>query len=157
MRINKLLLSILLVSTMFVIGCSFVSNYQKSIFHDEKKIIKDADSYIYGIRRGNATGKDLNIKFSSFTGMNTIFKLKSDGENDIVVDYESVVKDGQFKVVLISPDDEVIDIVNDTKEGKDTFNLKDGVSRIKLVGKKAKGEISIKIDSSEDVEIKPVE
>jgi len=157
MRINKLILSILLVATMLIMGCSFVSNYQKSIFDDEKKIIKDSDSYTYGIRKGNATGNEFNIKFSSFTGMETIFKLKSDGENHIIVDYESVVKDGQFKVVLITPDDEVIDIVNATKEGKEKFDLKDGVSRIKLVGKKAKGEISIKIDSSDNVEIKRVE
>ena len=44
--------------------------------------------------------------------------------------------------------------MNGTDEGNTTITLKEGVSHIKLVGKKAKGEVSIKIHAEDGVKIK---
>ena len=46
--------------------------------------------------------------------------------------------------MLITPDDEIINLVNGTKEGNERIKIKEGVNRIKLVGKKPKGKLSLK-------------
>lgn len=48
--------------------------------------------------------------------MDTIFKITSDGQNDVVINFEAVITKGDFKVVLITPDDEVINILHGTKK-----------------------------------------
>ncbi|NLI61301.1 MAG: hypothetical protein GX375_07730 [Clostridiales bacterium] len=159
---SKLMLGILLtLAIMIVSGCSSVTLYQNSIFDDEKKIAKDADSYLYVSRVGSKIeeGKENenHVKFIGFTGMDTIYKINSQGENDLLFTFESTIEDGAFKVVLVSPDDKILNIVDDTKEGNQTVKITEGVSRVKLVGKKAKGEISIKIDWTEGVDIKRVD
>lgn len=155
---NKLILGIFIVLTIMIItSCSSVVNYQNSIFQDENKIVENVDSYTYRSRIGKSRGNKYDVKFASFSGMDTIYKIKSDGENDVVFAFESVIEDGEFKVVLITPDDEIINLVNGTKEGNERIKIKEGVNRIKLVGKKAKGEIKLKIDSGEDIAIKRVD
>jgi len=69
---------------MAITSCSFVTNYQKSIFDDENKIADEGDSYTYSTRQGKSAGNEANIKFASFSGMDTIFEITSTGENDVV-------------------------------------------------------------------------
>lgn len=97
------------------------------------------------------------MEFINFTGMETIYKIKSHGKNDVVFVFDSIIKGGEFKVVVITPDDEVINIINDTQEGSETVQIVDGVSRVKLVGRKAKGEVRIEIDSVDGVEVEQVD
>ena len=152
---NKLVLGILvMLAIMNITGCSSVANYKNSIFDDESKIINQGDSYTYLTRLGKSIGNEAGIEFTSFSGTDTIYRIVSDGENAVVFSFESIVDKGDFKVVLITPDDEVINIVDGIKEGSETILLKEGTSRIKLVGKKAKGEIKLKIESGENVDIK---
>ena len=155
---NKLILWMLVILVvMNIAACNSVVKYQSSIFHDESKIVREADSYTYGSRTSNSRGNEYDIKFASFSGMETIYRIESDGENDVIVAFEAIVQEGEFKVVLITPDDEVINIVNGTDEGNQTIKIKEGVSRIKLVGKKAKGEVSIKIHAEDGVKIEKID
>ena len=154
-RYNKLLLGALaILVAMAITSYNSVTNYQKGIFDDENKIAEEGDSYTYSIRQGKSAGNEANIKFTSFWGMDTVFEITSAGENDVVFNFESVIDNGDFKVVLITPDNEVVNILEGTKKVSETISLKDGTSRIKLVGRKARGEIKIKIDSGENVDIK---
>jgi len=155
LKIRALGLTILII--MFITGCSLASDYQNSIFVDDSKIIKEADSYVYGSRRGQVEGNQSNLEFINFTGMETIYKIKSHGKNDVVFVFDSIIKDGDFKVVVIPPDDEVINIINDTQEGSETVQIKEGISRVKLVGRKAKGEVTLKIDSNDNIEVEQVD
>lgn len=138
---------------MATVGCSPVVTYQNSIFDDESKIAKVEDSFTYLERQGEVLWKEAKINFTSFSGTDTIFKIKTDREKDIVFNVESTIKSGDFKLVLITSDNKVINIVSGTEEGSKTISLNKGTSRIKLVGKKAKGEIKINIDADEAVEI----
>ena len=83
LKIRALGLTILII--MFITGCSLASDYQNSIFVDDSKIIKEADSYVYGSRRGQVEGNQSNLEFINFTGMETIYKIKSHGKNDVVL------------------------------------------------------------------------
>lgn len=155
---NKLILWMLVILVVIIIvACNSVARYQSSIFYDESKIVREADSYTYRSKIGNGRGNEYDIKFASFSGMETIYRIESDGENDVIVAFEAIVQEGEFKVVLITPDDEVINIVNGTDEGNQTIKIKEGVSRIKLVGKKARGNISIKIHAEDGVKIKKID
>lgn len=158
---NKWVLGILIAFAILITaGCSSVARYQNSIFHDQDKIVKEADSYKYLARisnNGKGNNNEYDVKFTSFSGMDTIYTIKSQGENDVEFTCKSVVEDGEFKAVLITPDDEVIEIVNGTEEVNKTITIKDGLNRIKLVGRKAKGQISIEINAPEDVHIKKVD
>lgn len=155
---NKFILWMLVILVVInIAACNSVVKYQNSIFHDKSKIVREADSYTYGSRTSNSRGNEYDIKFASFSGMETIYRIKSDRENDVIVDFEAIVEDGEFKVVLITPDDEIINIVNGTDEGNETIKIKEGVSHIKLAGKKAKGNISIKIHAEDGIKIKKVD
>lgn len=148
-----IMVSLVVLIAMAIAGCSSATSYQKSVFDDESKIIKEGDSYSYGNRIGETKENKADIKFSSFSGMDTIYKITADEENDAIFDFEAIVDKGDFKVVLITPDDEIIDIVNGTGEGNQTVQLKVGTSRIKLVGKNAKGMIKVNIDTSCNVTV----
>lgn len=154
---NKIILGILLLLTVVTsVGCNSISAYQNSIFNDESKIVKQADSYTYVKRLGQTIDKESNIKFNSFTGMDTIFNITVDESSDVIINFDSTVDKGDFKVVLISPDDEITNILTGTNQGNETITLKKGKSRVKLIGKKASGEIKINIDSKDGVKVKGI-
>lgn len=157
-NISKRMLVIIVILTAIIItGCSSAARYQDSIFDDEEKIISDGDSYTYKQRIGNNSKDKLDIKYTSFSGMETIYKITTKEESEITFDFESEVEKGDFKAVLIMPDDQVINIINGAQEGNETLQLKEGTSRLKLVGSKAKGHIKINIKPSKDIEIKKVD
>lgn len=154
---NRALLIILVMATIVtIIGCSPVVDYQNSISNDDK-IVKDSDSHTYLVRHGKSKGNETDIKFTSFSGTDTIFKITSDTETAIVFNFESIVDKGDFKVVLITPEDEIVEIVNGEQGGSETIQLKEGKSRVKLVGRKAKGQIKMNIEAGEDIKIKAID
>ena len=155
---NKLVLGILvMLAIMINAGCSSVVSHQDSIFDNDSKIIAQGDSHTYKSRLGNITDKETEIKFNSFSGSDTIYRIISDGESDAIFNFSSISDKGDFKVVLITADDEIINIVNGRGEGSESISIEDGTSRVKLIGKKAKGEIKLKIESGENVDIKVVD
>ncbi|NLC45119.1 MAG: hypothetical protein GX783_12670 [Clostridiales bacterium] len=155
---NKLVLGILvMLAIMINAGCSSVVSHQDSIFDNDSKIIAQGDSHTYKSRLGNIADKETEIKFNSFSGSDTIYRIISDGESDAIFNFSSISDKGDFKVVLITADDEIINIVNGTGEGSESISIEDGTSRVKLIGKKAKGEIKLKIESGENVDIKVVD
>lgn len=150
----KLIIPLLaLFITTSIAGCKSISRYQESIFNDEKKIVKEGDSHTYKTRLGSIKNNETDIKFTSFTGSETIYKFKADEENNITFNFNSTINNGDFKVVLITPEDEIINIIYGQEEGSETILLKKGISRMKLVGNKANGEINIYIDAEKEIKI----
>ncbi len=151
---NYIILIMVILFTMTITGCSSVLNYQRSIFNEESKIIKSGDSHSYKDRIGSVREDEIDIKFSSFSGTDTIWKVLVEEDVDIVLDFKSVIDKGEFKVVLITPNDEIVNIINGTEERRQTILLKKGTNRIKLVGKEAKGEIKMNIDGDSNIKVK---
>lgn len=156
---KKLVLSLVISSiTVVGIGCGPMNEYQNSMFDDESKIVKESDSHTYKSRAENNINEDKSIKFSSFSGTETIYELDCNNENEeIVLNLKTSIDKGDFKIVLISPEDKVTDIVIGTNELNETFKLEKGTSRIKLVGKQSGGKIDIRIDVGEGVEIRHID
>ena len=126
---------LVILVVIIIVACNSVARYQSSIFYDESKIVREADSYTYRSKIGNGRGDEYDIKFTSFSGMETIYMIESGGENDVIVDFKAIVKDGEFKVVLITPDDEIINIVNGTDEGSKTIKIKKELTALSLLVK----------------------
>ncbi len=63
------------------------------------------------------------------------------------------VEEGQFKVVLTTPEDEVMTLLEGSRAGVTSIELIEGVSKVKIVGYGAAGEIDLDISSSENVEV----
>lgn len=71
---NKFILWMLVILVVInIAACNSVVKYQNSIFHDESKIVREGDSYTYGSKVGNSRGNEYDIKFTSFSGMETIY------------------------------------------------------------------------------------
>ncbi len=142
-RYYKVFFVFLILIIITITGCNSATNYQKSVFDDEDKIIKDKDSHTYKNRIGKTVGNEIDLKFSSFTGIETINRIDVNEEKETIFTLQSTIEEGDFKVVLITPEDEIINILEDTSGGTKSIILKKGISKIKLVGKKAKGEVKI--------------
>ena len=155
MKKLRLLVGFSLIVTMwlFLIGCS-VSEFQESVYSDDSKITKQADSYNFRSRVGSTTSKKSEIKFVSFFGMDTLWSIEAKEEAVVTLEYDIKIEKGDFKVVLIGPDNKVIVIVDKGKSGKQELRLQKGNSRIKIVGKGAKGQVKINITGNKNIEIK---
>lgn len=146
------LLIVLSFVIILILGCEGTS-YQKSIYNDDDKIVKQGDSYTFGVRNGNTINNTANIKFSSFTGTDTLFTIDAKTNTTIKIDYDSKVSSGDFKIVIINPNDKIIKVIEGTQRGSVDVEILKGKNRIKIVGKGAKGTINLKINASEEVSI----
>lgn len=157
MNKKSLILVGVLLLTLLLSACSSNGD-KKGIYNDNSKIIKEGDSYTYKERKGETTENGCNIEFSSFSGMETIWSIEALKEDKITINFNSKVNKGDFKLVLITTDNEVINILENTQEGNSEVTIKEGKSRIKFVGKATSGSCEISILSKdEDIKIAAVD
>ncbi|WP_406242370.1 hypothetical protein ACF3M2_19030 [Tissierella carlieri] len=154
-KLKLITLVILIVVT--ISGCDFANDYQKGIFDDDIEIIKTDDSFIYLEKLGKDADNKKIIEFKYFTGMDTIYYITANEDSEITINFESNINKGDFKVVLISPDYEIITILYGNDEVGKTISVKKGESRIKIIGKEASGKVGMNIKADENVEIKSKE
>lgn len=146
---NKVILSICLLSLIGIVFSYSECDERKNIYNNNNKIVQDWDSYKYSSRTCTGNYKDeTNIKYSGFSGDDTIFilQLKEDGE--VTFNFDSIVNSGDFKAVLINPQKEMGNILEGTESGNKTIKLVKGKYRFKIIGRNAKGEISISINKN---------
>lgn len=119
-------------------GCSADRN---SIYDDDKKIIKSADNSLSQMSVYNRSDNNFTMTARAFTGAKTVWSYNAKEEGDVTFSYSlSVSEGGNAKLVLITPDDEVIilsenvdNTVTDEMQSQ-TVSLKKGKHRIKIVG-----------------------
>lgn len=157
MNLKRKLLSITITATVLILltGCS--ANMNK-IYSDNKKIASEDDSYtlnksVTNLENGTFTG---SFKLS---GSLTLWSYDSDKDDNLQVPYNLSVKSGKAKLVLITPDNEVVDLVENSKNAAisedTTINvpLKKGNNRIRLIGyKQSSIHLNMKIDKGEFLE-----
>jgi len=147
MKTRKYIILILLtVIFAAVSGCGDIKEYQRSIYDDDSLIAKQADSYYYEKRVGNNYNDKADISFKTFIGKDTLITINADGEKQVSVKTVINVEAGEFKLCLVEPDDNVVTLYETDIDETVTLNLKDGKNRFIIVGRDAKGSISIEID-----------
>ena len=122
------------------------------VYNDDSKIANDSDTF--GLDESDETIEEGVYKGKlKFSGSITIWTYESNEDFELQVPYTLSVKSGKAKIVLISPDNTVNTLVENTNkssvEGEAilTVPIKKGVNRIKLVGyKKADIDVELNIE-----------
>jgi len=156
MKSNKRIVLILMMSIISSLFMSCNNSSVDNIYYDNSEIAKEYDTFsLYDsdeqiVKEGSYRG---NLKLS---GSGTIWKYVSDKDTDLQVLYNLVVKDGNAKVVLISPDNNVVTITDNeeqiTLDRMTSINvpIKKGTNRIKIVGYKNPNiKLELHIDKGE--------
>ncbi|WXR62756.1 hypothetical protein WG909_05800 [Peptostreptococcaceae bacterium AGR-M142] len=154
---KRILLISVLIVFLLAIGINEISKnplYQSisflisksAIYDDDKKIANKLNSYNYTNLSNNELKDDrCDYKFGKFSGMDTIFNIECDENDTLHYNYDLDLKEGEFKVVLIDPDDKVIKLVDSTGKNNSDYKTKKGNYRIKFVGRDASAEITFSI------------
>ena len=145
-KILKLLFIVVLLSTIQY-GCS-VSEEKKTIFDNNDKIVQEGDSFYFLNRVGETNEKYTDIEYSKFYGVQTIWVIQSEKQSEILLNVNSKVKNGGFKVVLVTPEQEGINIVEQNNKGTYKINVPEGKYSIKIVGKNAYGRIRVDLEAA---------
>lgn len=150
---NKLLMCVCLLFLISVTGCGTSDKHQKA-YDSVEQIAQQGDSYSYVNRLCSEKSKDkIKLKYDGFSGTDTIWILESKEDGEITVNYDSTIKNGNFKVVLAYPDTKEIENISEgTEQGNKTIKLKKGESRLKLVGKNAAGDLKIALTETKNLE-----
>lgn len=154
---NVLLILMTLLSFSFI-GCT--DNSEKEAIYDLDELqLEVADSYTYSLRDDETENvvNQLDLSFRGFIGRDTIWTLDVTQSTDIEITYISELRSGQFKVILITPDNEIHSILTMSDQGSDTVTFPAGKYSIKLIGKNAFGSLQMNIENVQGVTITKIE
>lgn len=130
----------------------------KKLYNDNAQLALNTDNYSIFKKTGEINKDNLNISFS-FSGTDTILEIDTKKETTMKLDINSKITNGKFKIILVSPHNEVSSICNRSYKKIKEIKLEEGKSRIKLVGLGAEGTLNLKINdfNKQDINlIKPV-
>ncbi len=99
----------LLICPLFLSSClfGFDFNLANTIYDDDEKIIKANE---YSVLTEKLIG--VNLEFESFVRVHRIFDISADSnESCITIELNSELEKGSFKCVLVTPDDQIINIL----------------------------------------------
>ena len=131
-----------------------LSTCGNSPYNDNSLILSDEDSYTYQkcVDTGS-TDTSLKRDFQGFNGKDTIWTLDTAEDASISLDISANLSSGNFKVLLVSEDNDITTLL----EGDDTQNtsvdLDNGTARIILVGDHASGSCEITLSETNNVSV----
>ncbi len=148
---KKILLCLLLV--LLLSGCS--NNSMNLVYTNDKEIANDSNSYNLTDDKQNIDGQVYTGEFE-FEGMDTLWTYETDQDCKIDISYLLSLSRGKAKLVLITPDGAVTNIVENTDNSKQdelttvSLSLLKGENRIKLIAaNKAQIELEVQIDQGD--------
>ncbi|MBU1144099.1 MAG: hypothetical protein KKH92_10730 [Firmicutes bacterium] len=118
-------------------------------YNNYNKIVKTTTDVTYDAYDGGVEDNNALLRFEGFEGIDTLFVFT--GEESITITVYENVQVGKFKVVLVDPFNQVIELHQTT-----TLSCVEGQYRIKVVGEEATGTISINVSSQVSVSFYPV-
>ncbi|WP_026887867.1 hypothetical protein [Clostridium beijerinckii] len=158
---NKFFLGLGLIFLISIMhGCGVTANQDNNenidkvnIYSNNDEIIQEENNYTYRTYGDSIKNNEIEIKYSGFSGLETICFLEVSEDTEITFNYDSTVDNGKFKEVVINPKNEVENIVEGTDQSSKTIKLTKGKYSLKNVGANADGKIKINISSNSDVKI----
>ncbi len=151
-------LKIFIIVAVLAIAAIFFLNYEtdkgeKSSYDNNMAISQEWDTYEYRYHDQNSPDHNLALKFGSFNGYDTFYRIDASQRAKVTVKYDSDIDQGRFKIVIISPDQELSKIAEGSGQGSQELELAPGESRVKIVGDKATGTVKITIVGGEAIRI----
>ena len=157
---NKFLLGFYLIFLIGIMcGCGFsnqnknMNSNKENMYNNHDKIVQEDNNYTYVTSGSTRENNEIEIKYSGFSGIDTICFLEAKEDTEITFNYDSTVDNGKFKAVLIDPNNEAENILEGTEQSNKTIKLTKGKYDLKNVGANADGKIKIYINSNSDVKI----
>jgi len=141
------LLTMIIMMISLFIGCG--NNTMNKIYNDDSKIANVSDTF--GLDESKETIESGIYKGKlKLSGSGTVWEYKSSTDFDLQVPYTLSVDSEKAKIVLISPDNTVVNLVENTDKATQngatslTVPIKKGNNRIKVVGYE-KADIDIEL------------
>lgn len=151
-RIKDILL--LVTTVIFTSGC--VLNTGTRIYDNDKMIVKDYDSYNLVQSKHYVENNRMFGSADTMEGTRTIWMLDASEATDVEISYKLKISSGKAKLVLISPDNTVTNLIecepesDFEEETSSIFPVEVGENRMKLVaGKDTKIEFEVFADKGE--------
>ncbi len=151
---KKRTITSILILLMLVLSNSCAVFDQKLAFYNDKILTNQNDNYTTDKYIGSGDLSSLKCNISSFTGMRTVMKFSSTGE-EIDIDYKVNISKGKFRAVLITADNKVTEIYSESGENTRTLKISEGVNRIKFTGIDSTVEFSFDVYGENISYIKP--
>ncbi|MGH4125280.1 MAG: 50S ribosomal protein L7ae [Clostridium sp.] len=147
---RTVLIAMVIMTLILLIGCGSNNDINmdkfNKIYNDNSEIADESD--FYSIDKGHTILDGTNETIESGTykgklklsGSGTIWTYESSTDFDLKVPYSLSVKSEKAKIVLILPDNTVVDLVENTAKAtikgpaSITVPIKKGNNRIKVVG-----------------------
>lgn len=140
MHIKRKYISILLLVAMLATGCS--NTYISSIYNSDIKISSSTNSYNLINATQIIEGDKFTGEVEKFEGMDTIWTYEATEDMALEVTYLLNAMKGKVKLVLISPDGSLTNVIERsdsatfTDYATSTMPIKKGTNRLKMVGSK---------------------
>jgi len=129
----------------FLNSCTATMSIQRKAYDNDKYVVKQSDSYAYAERIGRTVNSTTDIQFSAFSGTDTIVFIMAEAGDELIAAFNSDISEGEFRIALISPDNDVSQILFQSEQGQKSFILEEGVSRIKFVGRDSSGTVHLRL------------
>jgi len=155
MKKNHLLI-ILLPIVVLITSCSNFDSYQNSIYNDNVKISKQGDSYSFKDRLGVIEDNNISLTFNNFSGKQTIWEINAEEQSTFDFEVKIKTSKGEFKVCLISENNDVIIVAEGVFDGTIPINIQKGRSYIAIVGRSTDGEIIGVLNNVENISINKI-
>lgn len=150
-KINLIVL-LLFISVLFL---SYKYYEKYSFYKDTEMLNLKYDKFTFKERIGGIEDDEYKLMYDEFNGVNTIWDIIFKEDSMLKITVDSKVSKGKLKVVLLTSDSEIINVLNQNDSGSKLFDLKHGVNKLRIVGEKATGEIYIKVESEDYMQLIP--
>lgn len=146
-----LMLCVLAVCLAGMTACGKIS------YDGQDFLTSSVDSYRYVLSMDTgSTNTTLNRDFKGFHGKDTIWKLSASEATQIPIEVSATVTDGRFKILLIGPDQSITTLLEGDGTEHVDVELKEGTSRIILVGEESEGSCEVTVGEAQNVTANPL-
>lgn len=125
-------------AAVLMTGCTM--NLGERYYENDKGIADDFNSYNLTNYTGSQEGNTVFGSAEKMEGMDTIWKYEASEDTEVTFTWKLNVSSGKAKFVLIDPDGNLSTLVEckaesgGEQDGTETFEMKKGENRVKLVG-----------------------
>lgn len=137
------IIGIIMICTMT--GCNTLTAAQRNAIENDRYVLRDTDSYRFTFRQSKRSPDGFDMSFRLFYGVYTLYDLDIKDSESVTIDFESIETSGQFKTVIVTPENEIVTLAKGNEKGKLSLDLTEGNYKIKIVGKDAQGSLAINL------------
>lgn len=132
-----------IILSLYLLLSQDIEEEKKEVFENHERIMQEADTYYFRKRMAENDADRICLEFEKFYGVQTLWVIGVGESSEIALNYRLSVKGGKFKVVLLTPEGELLKVAEQDGEGTFSVPASKGEYRVKMVGKNADGIIEI--------------